>query len=269
MSLPTGHTLDVPGARLSYEVQGSGPALMLVGHPMGASGFASIAPLLAEVYTVVTYDPRGFAHSTVDDPDQDAEPDLLADDVRRVLEAVGKVPAHVFGSSGGAVTGLALVTRYPGHVETLIAHEPPLALLLPEAEEARAGMHEIYNTYRDTGISAAWERFSSFTGVNIRRHDDDADPQPPSAEEVATSERFFGHGLLPIALYQPDFSALQATPARIMVAGGTASKGEFPQRTAVALAQRLGKPLIEFPGGHAGFVGESKEFSAVLRGILA
>ena len=67
MSLPTGHTLDVPGARLSYEVQGSGPALMLVGHPMGASGFASIAPLLAEVYTVVTYDPRGFAHSTVDD----------------------------------------------------------------------------------------------------------------------------------------------------------------------------------------------------------
>jgi len=269
MSLPTGHTLDVPGARLSYEVQGSGPALMLVGHPMGASGFASIAPLLAEVYTVVTYDPRGFARSTIDDPDQDAEPDLLADDVRRVLEAVGKVPAHVFGSSGGAVTGLALVTRYPGHVETLIAHEPPLALLLPEAEEARAGMHEIYNTYRDTGISAAWERFSSFTGVNIRRHDDDADPQPPSAEEVATSERFFGHGLLPIALYQPDFSALQAAPARLMVAGGTASKGEFPQRTAVALAERLGTPLIDFPGGHAGFVSESKEFAAVLRRTLA
>jgi clorobiocin biosynthesis protein CloN7 len=242
---------------------------MLVGHPMGASGFASIAPLLAEVYTVVTYDPRGFARSTIDDPDQDAEPDLLADDVRRVLEAVGKVPAHVFGSSGGAVTGLALVTRYPGHVETLIAHEPPLALLLPEAEEARAGMHEIYNTYRDTGISAAWERFSSFTGVNIRRHDDDADPQPPSAEEVATSERFFGHGLLPIALYQPDFSALQAAPARLMVAGGTASKGEFPQRTAVALAERLGTPLIDFPGGHAGFVSESKEFAAVLRRTLA
>lgn len=269
MSLPKSHTLDVPGARLYYEVQGSGPALMLVGHPMGASGFASIAPLLAEVYTVVTYDPRGFARSSIDDPDQDAEPDLLADDVRCVLEAVGKAPAHVFGSSGGAVTGLALVARYPGHVETLIAHEPPLALLLPQAEEARAGMHEIYDTYRDSGISAAWERFSSFTGMNIGRQDDDANPQPPSAEEVATSERFFGHGLLPIALYQPDFSALQATPARIMVAGGTASKGEFPQRTAVALAQRLGKPLIEFPGGHAGFVGESKEFSAVLRGILA
>jgi clorobiocin/coumermycin A biosynthesis protein CloN7/CouN7 len=269
MSLPTSHTLAVPGACLYYQVQGSGPALMLVGHPMGASGFASIAPLLAEVYTVVTYDPRGFARSTIDDADQDAEPDLLADDVRRVLEAVGKVPAYVFGSSGGAVTGLALVARYPGHVETLIAHEAPLALLLPEAEEARAGMHKIYDTYRDSGISVAWERFSSFTGMNIGRQEGDADRQPPSAEEVATSERFFGHGLLPIALYQPDFSALQSAPARLVVAGGTASKGEFPQRTALALSERLGTPLIDFPGGHAGFVSEPKEFAAVLRRTLA
>ena len=72
MSSPTSHSLNVPGARLYYEVQGSGPALVLVGHPMGAAGFAAIAPLLAEDYTVVTYDPRGFARSTIDDPDQDA-----------------------------------------------------------------------------------------------------------------------------------------------------------------------------------------------------
>ncbi len=263
------HTLDVPGARLYYEVQGSGLALMLVGHPMDASGFAPIAPLLAEFYTVVTYDPRGFARSTIDDPDEDAEPDLLADDVRRVLEAVGKGPARVFGSSGGAVTGLALVARYPGHVETLVAHEPPVALLLPEAEQARAGMHEMYDTYRDRGIGAAWQSFASFTGMTMRPQGGNADPQPPSAEAVASSERFFGHGLLPIALYQPDISALQAAPARVVVAGGTASKGEFPQRTAVALAERLGTPLIDFPGGHAGFVTEPEEFAVVLRDTLA
>lgn len=268
MTLPTGHTLAVPGACLYYEMQGSGPVLMLIGHPMGASGFASIAPLLAKVYSVVTYDPRGFGRSTIDDPDQDAEPDLLADDVRRVLEAVGKLPAHVFGSSGGAVTGLALVERYPGHVATLVAHEAPLALLLPEADEAAAGMHKIYDSYRDGGISAAWERFSSFTGMNIGRQEDVADRQPPSAEEIATSERFFGHGLLPIALYQPDFSALQSAPTRLVVAGGTASKGEFPQRTAVALSERLGTPLVDFPGGHAGFISDPNEFATVLRRTL-
>ena len=272
MSLPRSGVLEVPGARLYYEVQGSGPALLLAGHPMGTSGFAAVAPLLAEVCTVVTFDPRGFARSTIDDPDQDAEPDLLADDVRRLLEAVGNVPAHVFGSSGGAVTGLALVARHPSHVETLVAHEPPLALLLPEAEEALVGMHGIYDTYRVSGIGAAWERFSSFvgfTGMTDSRQAEAADPQPPSTEEVAMSERFFGHGLLPIALYQPDFSALQAAPARLVVARGTASRGEFPQRTAIALAERLGTPLIDFPGGHTGFVSDSKEFAAVLRRTLA
>ena len=242
---------------------------MLVGHPMGAAGFAAIAPLLAEDYTVVTYDPRGFARSTIDNPDQDAEPALLADDVRRVLEAVGAGPAYVFGSSGGAVTGLALVAHYPGHVQTLVAHEPPLAVLLPDAGEARAGMEDIYDTYRDSGDRAAWQRFSIFSGINMGLQSEDAAPQPPSAEAVATSERFFRHGLRPIAFYEPDLSALQGAPVRIVVAGGTTSKGQFAHRTAVALAERLGTPLIAFPGGHAGFVSDAQDFAGVLRRTLA
>jgi pimeloyl-ACP methyl ester carboxylesterase len=243
---------------------------MLIGHPMDASGFVAITPTLADDYTVVTYDPRGFGRSTIDDPDQDGEPDLLADDVRRVLEAaVGQVPAYVFGSSGGAVTGLALVARYPGHVKTLIAHEAPLALLLPEAEQARAGFHEVSDTFAEKGLGAAWEAFSTLTGLTMGPQDTPADPQPPSAEEVATSTRFFEHGLLPIALYQPDFPALESAPTRIIVAGGTASRGEFPQRTAVALAERLGTPLMSFPGGHVGFLTEPVEFASVLTGALA
>lgn len=269
MSSLTSRALEVPGAHLHYEVQGRGPVLMLIGHPMGVAGFGAIAPLLAEDYTVVTYDPRGFGLSTIDDPDQEGEPDLLADDVRRVLEAVGDGPAHVFGSSGGAVTGLALTTHYPGHVRALVAHEPPLALTLPDAEEARAGIHDIYDTYRNSGIGAAWERFFAFTGINMRPQDEDAAPQPPSAEAVATSERFFAHGLLPIALYQPDFSALQAAPTRVMVAGGTTSKGQFAQRAAVALTQRLGIDLVDFPGGHSGFITGTKDFAAALRRTLA
>jgi pimeloyl-ACP methyl ester carboxylesterase len=77
------------------------------------------------------------------------------------LEAVGDEPAYVFGSSGGAITGLALVAHCPGHVQTLVAHEPPLALLLPEAEEARAGIDDVYDTYRDSGERAAWQRVST------------------------------------------------------------------------------------------------------------
>jgi len=240
---------------------------MLVGHPMGAAGFAAIVPLLAEDYTVVTHDPRGFARSTIDDPEQDAEPDLLADDVRRVLEAVGGGPACVFGSSGGAVTALALVARYPGHVATLVAHEPPLALLSPHAQQVGAEMHDIYDTYCEQGDRAAWERFSIFSGISMRPRAEDA-PPPPSAEAAAMSDRFFRHGLLPITFYELDFSALKDGSTRVVVGGGTTSRGQFAQRMAVALAERLGTALIEFPGGHTGFASDASEFAAVLRRSL-
>jgi pimeloyl-ACP methyl ester carboxylesterase len=263
----TSHTLGVPGAHLYYEVQGSGPVLMLIGQPMGIEGFFAIAPLLAGAFTVVTYDPRGFGRSTIDDPDQDAEPDLLADDVRRVLEAVGGAPAVVFGSSGGAVTGLALVARFPDHVATLIAHEPPVGLLLPEAEEVKVGLQGIYDAYLEHGMQAAWQAFMSFTGMPSGPPPD-GDPPPPSAAEVATSDRFFRHGLFPIALYQPDLAALEVASTRLVIGGGSTSVGQFPQRTAAALAQRLGTPLVDFPGGHVGFMEEPQEFVAVFRSCL-
>jgi hypothetical protein len=107
-------------------------------------------------------------------------------------------------------------------------------------------------------------------GPNLKpRSDEEPVPQPPSAEAIATSERFFGHGLLPIALYQPDYCALEVAPARVIVGGGTTSRGQFAWRTAVALADRIGTPVIDFPGGHGGFASDAKDFAAVLRRILA
>ncbi|WP_214327814.1 alpha/beta fold hydrolase [Nonomuraea sediminis] len=269
MSSFTSHTLDVPGARLQYDVRGSGPVLMLIGHPMAADGFAPLGEVMAEDHTVVTYDPRGFGRSTIDDRGQDAEPDMLADDVRRVLEAVGGGPADVFGSSGGAVSGLALATLFPGHVRTLVAHEPPLALLLPDPDQARAGVTEIYDTYRTAGIGAAWQKFFTFTGISMPPQGEDAAPRPPAAEMLATSERFFGHSVLPITLYEPDVEALRSGPVRVVPAGGTTSKGEFAQRTAAALAERLGTPLADFPGDHGGFLHQAKDFATTLRSVLS
>ena len=104
---------------------------------MPAADFAPLADALAGDHTVVTYDPRGLAHSTIDDPRQDATPELRADDVAAIIDALGADRADVFGSSGGAVTGLALVARHPEKVGTLVAHEPPLMELLPDPERQR------------------------------------------------------------------------------------------------------------------------------------
>jgi pimeloyl-ACP methyl ester carboxylesterase len=81
-------TLDVPGARLYYEVRGSGSLLLMLGSPMDSTGFAAMAAELADAYTVVTYDPRGISNSTREDTTQDVTPELQADDIHRLLSAL-------------------------------------------------------------------------------------------------------------------------------------------------------------------------------------
>ena len=267
--MTTSNWLHVTGAHLYYEVRGSGPVLMLIGHPMDSAPFAAVASLLATDHTVVTYDPRGFGRSAIDDLHQDADPDLIAGDVHRVLSAVGNGPAQVFGSSGGAVTALALASRHPGSVRTIVAHEPPTAVFLPDAEEAEKGMRDIYEAYRRNGIRTAWEQFAAFTGIAMHPQGG-GEPSDDAARTgaVATSERFFGHGLLPVVLYRPEVEALRNSSSRVVIAAGATSKGEFPHRTAAALSERLGTPLIEFPGGHGGFLSHPQEFASVLRRTL-
>src|SRR6478752_8548476 len=159
MTLPTSPTVravTIPGARLQYEIRGgSGPLVLVIGSPMASAEFAPLADALAGDRTVVTYDPRGYANSPVDDPDAQSTVEQRADDVKAILDDLGAESADVFGSSGGAVTGLALVVRHPGRVRTLVAHEPPLLELLPDAARHRANTEAIIAD----GLQAAWYQF--------------------------------------------------------------------------------------------------------------
>src|SRR6266852_6405060 len=135
----TAERLAVPGASLYYEVRGSGPVLLMMpGGPADAGNFRHIAEQLAPNYTVVTYDPRGLSHSTLDGPVRDERiVEIFADDVHRLLTATAKEPAFVFGSSGGAVIGLELVARHPEQVRIFVSHEPPAPALLPDPARER------------------------------------------------------------------------------------------------------------------------------------
>ena len=264
-------SLDVPGARLHYEVRGRGPLLLVIGSPMAAAEFAPLAQALATDHTVVTYDPRGFADSPVDDPDGPSNPDLRADDVAAILDALGAPSADVFGSSGGAVTGLALVTRHPGRVGTLIAHEPPLLELLPDDDAQRAATADIVETFRTDGLQAAWMKFMVNAGFDVAAFGSDADgpPEPANPEQaLAEGARFFLHDLAPTTQYVPDFEALRASGSRIVVGLGAESGHLLTQRTSVAVAERLGVDTTEFPGDHGGFMGAPAEFAARLREVL-
>lgn len=269
-------SLDVPGARLHYEIRGSGPLLLIVGSPMTAAEFAPLAQAMADDHTVVTYDPRGFGSSPVDDPDSPSNPDLRADDVAAILDDLGATSADVFGSSGGAVTGLALVARHPGRVRTLIAHEPPLLELLPDAEEQRAATQDIADTFLSDGLHAAWMKFMVNAGFDLTAGGPDPAEQPESQgepmnpeRELAEGARFFLHDLAPTTQYVPDVDALRTSTSRIVIGLGADSGHLLTHRTSVAVAERLGVKTTEFPGDHGGFMGAPGEFARRLREVLA
>src|SRR5215468_6455156 len=150
--MTTTHMLETAEADIAYDVHGplptadGRPPLLMIGQPMGASGFGALASHFPD-RTVVTYDPRGLGRSTRKDGRADHSPTVQAGDVHAVIEALGAGPVEMFASSGGAVTALALVAAYPDDVSTLVAHEPPLIPVLPDAmaaERARAAFRDVY-----------------------------------------------------------------------------------------------------------------------------
>lgn len=263
-------SLRVPDARLHYEVRGQGPLLLLVGAPMDADAFAPLADLLATDHTVVTTDPRGIHRSPVDDPDRDSTPELRAEDISRLLTHLDAGPATVLGSSGGAVTVLALAQAHPEQVHTVVAHEPPLDELLPDREQLRARTEDMVATYLAGDRMGAWRKFLAIADIEMPDEVVEAmfgaEPDP----QALADEHFqYAHMLIPTTRWQPDIDVLRASPVRVVVGIGEASAGELCDRASRALATGLGVAPTMFPGNHVGFVDDPAGFAVRLREVLA
>lgn len=271
-SSTTEHAIDVDGARLHVESRGTGATLMLVGSPMGASSFAPLAELLADDHTVITLDPRGIGRSMLSGPAAESTPEIRASDLAAVLDRLADGPAIVVGSSGGSVSGLALASLRPDLVDTLVAHEPPLAALLGEEESRglRQSTEAMIATYLAGDVVAAWEQFFAQAGIDA----------PPGliaamfggerdASDVADERYWFEHELAASTFWQPDVSRLSGSGVHIIPAIGEESTGQLCDRTTRALAAALAEPVVLFPGDHTGFVDAPEAFAGQLRRILA
>ena len=285
MSEPTTHTLAVPGAELTYDVRAGDagePPLFLIGSPMGAGGFATLASHFPE-RTIVTYDPRGVERSRKDEPMTESTPEQHADDVHAIIDTVaGGGPVDLFATSGGAVNALALVARHPGDVRTLVAHEPPLAALLPDRDAAFAATEDIRDTYQRSGMGLAMAKFITIVThrgpVPADFADRPVDPAMfglPVEDDGSRTDPLVGQNIITSTHYEPDVPALRAAPTRIVVAVGKDSDGELAHRGGEAIAERLGTTPAVFPDGHGGFLGgeygqtgQPDAFAATLRDVL-
>ncbi|MET7706449.1 alpha/beta hydrolase [Micromonospora sp. NPDC005413] len=288
MTTAQAHTLAVTGVDLVYDVRGplppSGghPALLMIGQPMTAEGFEALAPHFTD-RTVVTYDPRGLGRSIRTDGRADHTPQRQAADLHLLIEALGAGPVDVFASSGGAVTALELVATHPDDVVTLVAHEPPINAVLPDATAAERAQAAFYEAYQAKGTGAGMAAFIAMTSWQGEFTDAYfAQPAPDPAmfglstdDDGNRDDPLLSKSSWAITDYRPDASALTAATTRIVIAVGEESAGTYTARTTLGTAALLGQEAVVFPSHHGGFLGgqfgyagKPEEFAARLRDVL-
>lgn len=286
----TTRTLDAPGATLTYDIRqgeaSSGnsaePILLLIGSPMGAAGFGTLATHFTD-RTIVTYDPRGTERSAATDPTSPTTPNDHADDLHRLIQAIGGGPVDMFATSGGAINALALVSKHPDDLRVLVAHEPPLASILPDRDYALAACQAVHETYQHSGWGAGMAHFIAVVGhrgpftahIAGQPAPDPAMFGMPSEDDGSRTDPMLAQTVITATHYEPDFAVLRAASTRIVMAAGETSEGEMANRGAHAVAERLGITAVTFPSDHAGFLGgeygqtgDPDAFAAKLRQVL-
>lgn len=283
---PATFSLEVPGAVLAYDIRrypsADAPALFLIGSPMGAAGFGTLAGYFAD-RSVITYDPRAVERSRRTDGATESTPGEHADDLHGIIEACGMGPVDMFASSGGAVNALVLAANHAQDVRTVVAHEPPAARYVPDGDVALAASRDIHEAYLREGMGPAMARFISlvsFQGELPPTYREQPAPDPamfglPTQDDGSRDDPLLGQNMVSCTHVELDLAALRAASTHIVVAVGAESDGELAARAARALAQRLGQDPVVFPGGHSGFLGgeygqtgQPAAFAGALREVL-
>ena len=286
--MTTTHTLETPDVDIVYDVHGplptadGRPPLFMIAQPMDASGFATLASLFSD-RTVVTYDPRGIGRSIRKDGRVDNSPTVQAGDVHAVIEALGVGPVEMFASSGGAVTALALVAAYPNDVTILVAHEPPIIPVLPDAPaaaRAQAGFRDVYEAKGSNFGMAAFIAMTSWRGEFTDDYFAQPAPDPavfgmPTDDDGRREDPLLSDRSWAVTSYRPDVDAVAAAATHVVIAVGEESLDTFTGRTAVATAELLGQEATVFPSHHGGFMGgefgypgQPEAFARKLREVL-
>ncbi|GLZ47548.1 hydrolase [Actinomycetospora sp. NBRC 106375] len=280
--------LHADGAEIVYDVHGplppadGRPVLLMIGQPMDASGFRALAARFAD-RTVVAYDPRGLGRSTRSDGRTDNTPQTQAEDLHALIAEIGAGPVEVFGSSGGAVTGLQLVTAHPEDVVTLVAHEPPITGVLPDAEAAHRASRQFREAYQAKGWGhgmAGFMALGSWPGEFTDAYFAQPAPDPgmfgmPTEDDGSRDDPLLSDRSLAVTDYVLDVDRLTSVPTRVVIAVGEETGDTYTARTGRATAAALGREAVVFPSHHGGFLdgefgwpGKPDEFAATLRAVL-
>jgi pimeloyl-ACP methyl ester carboxylesterase len=259
-------TVTVNGTELHYEVRGTGPPVLLI---MGATGdgghFDTLAELLADEFTVITYDRRGNGRSPAPAGWETTSPEEQADDAAALLEALGTGPAAIFGTSAGGTFALCLLVRHPGWVRGAILHDPGLYALVDDFDAVRAPLRSLVQEALEAGgPPAAVERFWCYVAGDAGW----SRLAPALRERLrATAGTLFGVELGTYELYLPDDQTLGSIAAPVCLLVSEDSL-QFFAGIADRFGKRLGVEVATTPGSHDAYHEYPDELAAAMRPFL-
>ena len=258
-------TLAVNGAELYHEVRGDGPPLLLIMGMTGDAGhFEGFADLLADEFTVVTYDRRGNGRSPRPSGWTSTSPEEQADDAAALLDSLGLAPAAVYGSSSGGTFALCLLIRHPETVRGAVLHEAPfvslfddpgaraeVTALVQEGMEAGGPPAVLERLWRYVAGDAGWERLEP--GLRGRMQ---ASADTLLDVELGSYESFL-----------PDEETLASVAAPVLVLVSEQGPAVYGQ-AAGRMAERLGVEVTCTPGTHTAYHDRPHELAETIRQFL-
>jgi pimeloyl-ACP methyl ester carboxylesterase len=266
MPTPVREKILNEGAEIYCERRGNGPILLLVHGGMEDAGYySSAADILADKFTVVSYDRRCNSRSS-GDRSVDMTVTQQARDAASIINAVGDGKALVVGRSGGAIIGLELAATMPEMINFLIVHEAPVIELLPksDAEKWRSFVYNIYlKSQREGSLAAQTEFMASLKSVP-----DSPFPTDLNDRLSGNIDFFFKHEFRAFFRYLPNIESIRKNNLHMVTAIGRDSDNAYYVQTTKALAVKLGCENIEFPGHHDLSLWMPKEFANAIQKTL-
>lgn len=238
--------MRIGGVQLHVEQPtGDGDPLVIVhGGWTDHTAFEAVVEPLSRSFRVIRYDRRGHSRSEYAGP---APRRRDEDDLAELLEALDLGPAHLVGTSYGASISLALATRRPDLVRSVLAHEPPLLGLVPDPDvetllasvQAQLAAGDIAGGTRRFFEKAvlgpgAWERI----------------PEPLRSVAMGNAQTFIDLREDP-DWATLDIAALSQVARPILITTGETSP-EWLGHTPIAIAEAAGIPTRTLAGaGHS------------------
>ena len=260
------------GTRIYYEKRGRGAAVLFVSGATGDAGhWTTVADILADAYTVISYDRRGNSRSPRPPGWTSTTIGEQADDDDALLRGLGLVPAIVFGTSAAAHILADLCLRHPHVLQDAIFHEPAFPSGIPNADAVRAAC-----TARvEEGMARGGPRAAMELYLRWVAGDEVYESLDPQLRErlLSNAEVLFGIEVASYLAYEPTPDQLAAIRVPRAVTAGAdnrdiAATGHWRYEAAQWLAAHLQTTFIELPGAHMGYLGQPEHFAKALRPIL-